>query len=219
MKKPVIIGWRPPSEPAFMKCSFVDLDNGTNFIKIVEPKRYFKERLIEPKEILLNTRRKSLKNWIDHIRQKRASKYSGDYLFIDEDGKPFWDEKNRGDRLRKYVDRAIQPKIYEIFPEYYNYTSRHFCATARLIRTKLETGGFDIYSVNSFMGHEKLQTTKDYVTGAELYIRQFNGDWIYRILKAYEKIREENTKKSKEAEKEVFRLNFLREVCTPSAEL
>ena len=214
-----VIGWRPPSEPAFMKCSFIDLDKGTNLVKVVEPKRKFKERLIEPKEILLNTRRKSLKNWIDHIRPKVVSQYSDDYLFIDEDGKPFWDDDNLGDNLRMYVNRIIEPKVYDICPDYYPYCARHFCATARLIRTKLETGGFDIYSVNDFMGHEKLQTTKDYVKNTGLYVRQFNFDWIYRILKADSKISKENTEKSKELKKRVFRPSFLREINTPSAGL
>lgn len=132
------------------------------------------------------------------------SQYSQDYLFVDKNGKPFWDEKNQGDRLRKYIDRIIQPKVYKIFPDYYDYCARHFCATARLIRTKLKTGGFDIYTVNTFMAHDKLQQTKDYVKNAELYFEEYPFDWIYRILKTYQKISEVNTEKSKEVKKGSF---------------
>jgi hypothetical protein len=102
------------------------------------------------------------------------------------------------------VNRAIEPKVYEIFPDYYNYCARHFCAIGRLIRTKLESNVFDIYDVNRFMGHDKLQTTLGYVKDAELYIRQFGYDWIYRILKANKEISKENTEKSKELKKGAF---------------
>ena len=122
---------------------------------------------------------------VDHWRSKVENQHSKDFLFIDANGKPFYNAESvePGARLRMLVNRHIQPKVYEIYPEYYPYCSRHFCGVARLLRSYRECGVFDIYKVGSFLGHEKIGTTKGYVKGAELFLDDFNFDWINRILK------------------------------------
>ena len=180
-----VIGWRPPSEPAYCKVSQVDFKRG--FLKIVEPKKRLRERKIKPDEVLDNPRTKSLSNWIDKWRSKVENQYSKDFLFIDANGKPFYNEKctEPGARLRMFVNRILNPKIYDIYPEWYPYTSRKFCGVARLLRSYHNSGkskSFDIYTVNTWLGHKKLSQTLTYVKDAELYVED-KFDWIYRALK------------------------------------
>jgi len=157
-----------------MKVSQVDFDRG--MIKVIEPKRKLRERWLRTPNLLQRTNIKSLKNWIDHWRPKVANELSGDYLFLYPDGRPFWNEKKFNcENLRMYINRIIQPKVYDFYPEYYNYCSRHFCGVARLLRTynpKKET--FDIYSVSRWLGHQRLNTTIGYVKDAELYAKDAN---------------------------------------------
>lgn len=178
-----IIGWRPPSEPAYMKTSNVYYDK--DLVKIVEPKKHFRERLIEIPEILKGKHVKSIENWNDYWRPKVVNEKSGDYLFLQPNGKPFWNDKTKsGDKLRIFINKIITPGIYEIYPEYYNYCSRHFCGVARLIRTFQKNGSYDIYEVSRHLGHTKLDTTLNYVKDARLYSKKFNYDWINRVLKS-----------------------------------
>ena len=191
-----VIGWRPPSEPAYMKKSFVDFDKG--LIKIVEPKKRLRERKLRIPEIMQGSNVKSLQNWIDKWRSKIENQYSQDYLFLYPDGRPFWnEEKFNGDNLRMFINRIIYPDIKNIYPQYYNYCARHYCGVSRLLNSYHKTGNFDIYAVSSFLGHQKLNTTIGYVKDAELYIGDdYNFDWINRVLKAKYNCEENTVKKS-----------------------
>lgn len=174
-----IIGWRFPSEPSVMKVSDIRIDKfGRKSIKITEPKKHNSTRYVSPKEIMTGKNTKSFKNWIDHWRPKAENQYSEDYLYIKPDGKPFTDRE----QLRMFLNRKAYQQIKKIFPEYYNYTSRHFCAIARLIRTKLQTKHFDIYEVKEWLGHTKIETTMIYLKDAKYYYEQAPYDWIQRAL-------------------------------------
>lgn len=192
------IGWRPPSEPAYMKVSNVDFDR--KMIKVVEPKKRYRERWIRVNELLSNKNIKSFWNWIHRWRPKVANEYSGDYLFLYPDGRPFWNEnKDNGENLRMFVNRIIFPKIREFYPDYYPYCSRHFCAVANLLKTYDETKQtFDIYIVSRLLGHQKLSTTLSYVKDAELYVKDKPHSWFYRALKTSIKRCEENTVKNRQ---------------------
>ena len=101
-----------------------------------------------------------------------------------------------------FVNRIIYPKIYEFYPDYYPYCSRHFCAVARLLKTYDKTKGtFDIYSVSRCLGHQKLSTTIGYVKDAELYVNENPHQWISRVLKAPKSWCEENTVKNRQIAK------------------
>ena len=174
-----IIGWRPPSEPTTIKITDIKIDNyNRGYIKITEPKKHYSTRYLTPLEIMTNKRRKSFKNWIDCWRPKVANQHSQDYLYLKPNGKPFTPET-----LRMYLNRKAQPQIKTIFPEYYNYTSRHFCAIARLIRTKIQTHHYDAYEVRDWLGHTKIETTMNYLKDAKHYYQLAPYDWIHRALK------------------------------------
>jgi integrase len=66
----------------------------------------------------------------------------------------------------------------QIWSHFRPYDMRHWCAVARLIRTKIESKYFDTYQVKNWLGHDKQGTTEDYIRYAEQYYRQHPVDWI-----------------------------------------
>jgi len=170
-----VIGWRPPSEPAIVKISDVDLAHET--LTVTMPKLKNKRHMIDIGEIANQHDLPSLRNWIDHWRIKVENQHSQDYLYLTPAGKPFTSEG-----LRRFLYVHARAKIQTIFPEYYNYTSRHWCAIARLIRTKLESKKFDEYEVMEYLGHTKTDTTMTYIKRAKFYFEQTGFDWISHVL-------------------------------------
>ena len=175
-----MIGPRAPSELAIMQCSHVHIDErGNGVLSYPQPKRHGKLRTIALSKAILSSKvHKSLKNYIDNIRPKITSQYSKDYLFINpRHGKPYT-ARNLGKDMR-----TTGKKVYS---EYTPYDGRHWCAIARLIKSKVETGGFDYYAINRFMGHKNIQTTMNYVGPAQLYYEQYPHDWYSHALKHIE---------------------------------
>jgi integrase len=172
-----IVGWRFPSEPAEMKTTDVNIERG--YITITEPKKHNSTRNLSPEEIMTNRRRKSFKNWVDAWRPKVENQYSQEYLYLRPDGHPY-----SRDQLRQLLNRKAKPQIDTVFPEYYNYCSRHFAAVSRLIRTKLQYKSFDVYEVRDWLGHTKIETTMGYIKDAKHYYVLAPYDWVHRVLKA-----------------------------------
>jgi len=170
-----VIGWRPPSEPSVVKVSDVDLAHQT--LTVTMPKLKNKRHMIDIGEIANQHDLPSLRNWIDHWRNKVENQYSQDFLYLTPAGKPFTSEG-----LRRFLYVHARAKIRTVFPEYYNYTSRHWCAIARLIRTKLESKKFDEYEVMEYLGHTKTDTTMTYIKRAKFYFEQTGFDWISHVL-------------------------------------
>ena len=170
------IGWRP-SEIIIQKVSDVFLDDG--YIIITETKKNGQPRQIFPeKDLMTNLHRKSMKNWIEHWRPKVANKYSKDYLYIQPNGRPFTIAY-----LQKYLGKHVKP----VWNYYHPYIMRHWCAIARLIKSKIETKNWDIWDVKEWLGHDKVTTTEDYVRYAKQYYRNASYDWIKAILKFHTK--------------------------------
>jgi len=170
------IGWRP-SELIIQKVSDVFLEDG--YIIITETKKNGQPRQIFPeKDIMINLRRKSMKNWIEHWRPKVANKYSKDYLYIQPNGRPFTIAY-----LQKYLGQNVKP----VWNYYHPYIMRHWCAIARLIKSKVETKNWDIWDVKEWLGHDKVTTTEGYVRYAKQYYRNASYDWIKAILKFHKK--------------------------------
>ena len=61
---------------------------------------------------------------------------------------------------------------------------RHWCAVARLNKSKYETGNFDCFHVKNWLGHERMATTEGYIKHAEKYYRDFPVDWVSCALKS-----------------------------------
>ena len=141
--------------------------------------------------------RKSFKNWIDKWRPKVENQYSGDSLFLQPNGKPFTTD---------YLRQKLSVKGKLVWTHYHPYVSRYWCAIARLIKSKVETGNFAIYEVRDWLGHDELKTTEGYVRFANQYYRKEPFDWIKAVLKSKKQIEklfgEENGLKSKQSENE-----------------
>ena len=168
------IGWRVPSEIVNMKVSDVDIENGC--IYITETKKHKSIRQIYPDKVIMDGKtRKSFKNWIDHWRPKVENQYSGDALYLQPSGKPFT-VRHLGHKLSEHGKKVWQ--------HYQPYTSRHWNAIAMLIRTKLETGAFEVYTVKNWLGHEKITTTESYIRYAQQFYRLAPYDWIKATLKS-----------------------------------
>lgn len=197
-----------------LKTSDVKIDDyDRSYLKITEPKKHFSTRYITPGEIMINRRKKSFKNWLDVWRPKVENQHSDDFVYLKPDGRPFKKES-----LRMFLNRKARPLIQTVFPEYYNYTARHFCAIARLIRTKIETRHFDVYEVKEWLGHTKIETTMGYLKYSKHFYKIAPFDWVHRALKKQsEMVDGESAKKSKDPRKNGFWLNFLRDGCTPPA--
>ncbi len=64
---------------------------------------------------------------------------------------------------------------------------RHWCAVARLIKSKVETGTFDVFEVQKLLGHEEITTTNTYISQAVSYYKHMTVDWISLALKPCQK--------------------------------
>ena len=169
------LGWRP-SELIIQSVSDVYLDEG--YLIITETKKYNQPRQMWPdKTVMVSKQKKCLKNYIECWRPQVANEHSGDYLYLQRNGKPFKSTQH----LRKYLKNHIGDR----YPEFHPYIWRHWCAIARLIRSKIETKHWDIWDVKEWMGHERIDTTEDYVKFAKQYYRHSPYDWISAVLKFY----------------------------------
>jgi integrase len=171
-----LIGWRIPSEIITMKITDVQLDVSIPHIIITEPKKRFNTRTlfnIEP--ALLRSRvHKSFKNWIDHWRPKVENQYSKDSLYLWPSGKPL---------TVRTLGHALSSQGKKIWPEFRPYDMRHWCAVARLIKSKVETKNFDVFYVQKWLGHEQITTTNTYISHAANYYNIMPVDWISLALK------------------------------------
>jgi len=171
-----LIGWRVPSEIITMKTTDVQLDTPIPHIIITEPKKRNNTRALFNIETSLLTSRvhKSFKNWVDHWRPKVENQYSQDSLYLWPSGKPMT-VRTLGHMLSVYGKK--------IWPEFRPYDMRHWCAVARLIKTKVETKNFDVFYVQKWLGHEQITTTNTYISQASNYYNVMPVDWISLALK------------------------------------
>ena len=167
-----LIGWRP-GELLIQKTSDVYLNDG--YLIITETKKNRQPRQIFPEsDLMMNPRRKSMKNWIEHWRPKVENQYSQDYLYLQPNGRPFTDAY-----LKKFLCQHVKP----VWSYYHPYVMRHWCAIARLIKSKVDTKKWDIWEVKEWLGHDKVTTTEGYVQYAKMYYRNASYDWIKALLK------------------------------------
>jgi integrase len=192
-----LLGVRPPSELISMMVDDIFFDDG--YLIIHEAKKYGQQRQIFPEKILINGRtRKSFKNWVDTWRPKVVTQYSGNVLFLEpETGKPFTPD---------YLRQKLSVLGKQVWGPYHPYISRHWCAIARLIQTKVETNNWDVYAVEEWLGHDKLTTTQGYIQFAQNYYRNAPYDWIKAVLKSNTQFKifvgEDNGVNSKQSENE-----------------
>ena len=172
------IGWRVPSEPCAMTINDVSIDEkGRGSITITETKKQQAKRTIIPDKVILSAPTyKSFKNWIDKWRPRAENQYSGDSLYIQPNGRPF---------TVRYLGKKLSETGKQIWDSYQPYVSRHWCAIALLIRTKIETKKWDTRRVQRYLGHDQLKTTDTYIEFAEEYYRQEPVDWFSHALRSH----------------------------------
>lgn len=172
-----MIGWRVPSEICTMTVSDVFFEcKGRVTITITEPKKRNSRRTIIPEYFILDSEsHKSLKNWIGKWRSKLENQYSNDALFLYKDGRPVT-KRHIGHQLSKYG------KL--IWPHFKPYDTRHWCAIARFIDSKIKTGYYDVDEVRNWLGHEKFSSTQNYIKDAQMYFKNFSKSWIQNALRS-----------------------------------
>jgi integrase len=163
-----------PEELIILKTGNIHFKEG--YIIIKEQKKKNRERQVWVDNQILNSyRQNSLKNWVNIWRPLKAMEKSGDFLFIQKDGKPFPSE----DALRMYLAPFVKP----VWPYFKPKIMRDWSAIARLIRTKIETKKWDIRVVKNDLGHNFESTTEGYIRFAENYYRNDPYDWLRAVLK------------------------------------
>ena len=190
MQHNFIIGWRVPSEPAILKIDDIHIDDG--YVHFYQPKvDAMRMSELEP-EIMTMSTRKSFKNWIDKWRPKVVNQYSGDFVYLQPNGKPF---------THNYLRKRLGMLGKQVWEDYHPYVSRDWCAIARLIKTKIDTGSFDIYEVYDWFEHSELKVTESYIKAAKKYYKLAPFDWVKSVLKFQKNLGEENGLKSKKPRK------------------
>jgi len=182
------IGWRVPSEICELSVDDVDFDNGS--ITITETKKHHSRRIVYPEHAVISGKtRKSLKNYYDKWRPKVECNKSGNAFYLTPNGLPF---------TPRHLGHQLSETGKQVYPKYQPYVSRHWCAVAMLIRTKLETDHFDVYIVKNHLGHDKITTTETYIGQAQALFKKYPFDWIKRTLKFDLGIEGESALKSKQ---------------------
>lgn len=167
-------GVRPTSEDCIIKLDYINWKDSC--IEYPQPKKHYEQRKVYLDETFVNGKtRKSLRNYVDYLRSKFITQYSGDALFISpKTGKPF-----TVDFLRKQLSKTGKM----VYPEFYPYMARHFCATGKLIQRWIEKHPDAIESVKNFMRHDSRKNTERYVEQAEELFNKYNYNWFKRLLK------------------------------------
>ena len=72
----------------------------------------------------------------------------------------------------------------KVYPTFYPYLMRHWCATARLIEWEKIQHKEALSRVSYWLGHDQLDQTKEYINLVNLFDEN-NGSWLSRALKRY----------------------------------
>jgi len=148
-------------------------DYGNRYITITRPKVGNKSRKLKlEKTLAASPVHKSLKNYMEYIRPKFASK-NENALFPNPKTKKRW---KSCDDLRRFLNKYART----VYKPFYPYLCRHWCGTARMIEWDKQGNAFS--RVNYWLGHKKTDQTKTYCDFAELF-NDDNGSWLSRSLK------------------------------------
>ena len=174
-----MVGMRPEKEMVILNIDDLFLDEEDNYtIRIVEPKKLGNARVLRlEKTIAVSKTRKSFKNYTDTIRPRFANRNEDALLINPKTGKRWTENQLRHNLLYPYAK--------QIWPRFWPYVMRHWCATARCIEWKKDSTV--LYRVKYWMGHVKLDQTLRYLDLAKLY-DQGKGSWLSRTLKQHKHV-------------------------------
>ena len=174
-----MVGMRPEKEMIILNVGDIYLDELDNYtIRIVEPKKLGNTRILRlERTIAVSKTRKSFKNYVDTIRPRFANRSEDALLINPQTGKRWTEDRLRFNLLYKYGK--------QIWPRFWPYVMRHWCATARCIEWKKDSTV--LYRVKYWMGHVKLDQTLRYLDLAKLY-DQGKGSWLSRALRQHKHV-------------------------------
>jgi integrase len=166
-------GLRSPKEYWFMRVDAYNQDAG--ILKVIEPKKRLKERLlfVEPTWLATARSRPSLDRWLewrDKLNPEGRAMYPNP-----ETGRDF----PNPDAFRMYLNRLVQPR----FPWFHGYLARHWCTYARIIDAGFTDSSYN--AVAEWFGHEKADMTRDvYAPGARAYSKspKYGKNWLSRAF-------------------------------------
>jgi len=180
-----------PSELTRMRVCYIDdrnceakkredkVDNPENWVPIDKP-------------VMHSHQQPSVKkNWIDLHRKRLIEKLS---ISEEEDEGWLFPDPRTGKRFKssktfyKWLCSYVKPVLKEVYPDdnydFYPKIMRTWCGIATLIRTKVETGNWDIREVKYRLGHDdESNVTEDYVRCAKVLYKRHKYDWFRAVLK------------------------------------
>ena len=174
-----MIGMRPEKEMVILNVDDINIDESDNYtIHIMEPKKRGDSRILRLENtIAISKTRKSFKNYIETIRPRFADENENALLVNPNTGRRWTEDTLRHNLLSRYG------KI--VWPRFWPYVMRHWCATARCIEWKKDNTV--LYRVKYWLGHKKLDQTLRYIDLAKLY-DQGKGSWLSRVLKRHKNV-------------------------------
>ena len=184
-----MIGMRSPSELANLRTTDVNiLRNHKAILTITETKKHSSIREIAlPEYLATDPYHKSMQNWLTSWRPQVENSKSDDYLYLQPSGKPFG---------RRFLGKKLAEQGRKVWRNFKPYATRHWCAIARLIETKIQTGNYRPYTIRNWLGHDTIKTTEGYIQYAEQYYDLAPYSWIQCALKCKKKDAEESTLKT-----------------------
>jgi hypothetical protein len=147
--------------------------NGNCTITATRPKVNNNTRALRiEKTISTSPVHKSLKNYKYKVRPKFAEKHEKAFLV-----NPFTHKRWTESDLRRFLTHYGKM----VYPTFYPYLMRHWCATARLIEWERIQHKEPLSRVSYWLGHESLDQTREYINIAQLF--DDTGSWLSRALK------------------------------------
>lgn len=197
-----IVGPRTESEDVVLTTDMIDWDN----CSITYPQEklgWELRRVFLPEAFMLGKTRNSLKNYVDHLLPKFQVQHSKDFLFLSpKTGRPF---------TKDYLRKQLKKTACTIYPKFYPYMARHFCATGYLITKYIEKYPDPIMATKNFMCHNSRKNTERYTSLAEEYYKKYPYNWFKRLLKGKDNCRVKVAENRNNAKIPLFRSKTLRE--------
>ncbi len=185
-----MVGFRTASEMSILKVS--DFDEDTGELTFYQPKVKAWRTVVLPQRLVDSKNTKNMKNWIDRWRVKVETNESNDYMFIQPNGRPF---------TQAFLTKKLREHFIPVWGNYYPYSSRHWYATANLVKSKVNHGVFNLKEVCDDMHHSSVKVTERYTRTANKWYRIAPYDWFNALLKSSKKRTVEEYKTSTTAKK------------------
>lgn len=162
------IGSRP-GELVTIRCSDVYPTEG--YLIVHEHKKHGRaKQIFLPNDVIARSQRQSIRHYIDHIRPESES----DMLWLQENGRPW---------TTAYMRKTIHPLVQAVWSPFCFTTMRDWLATATVIRSKVESGAFEVREAQWQLGHGKTDSIEHYIGFAKQYYRRYPYDWLSYVLK------------------------------------